>query len=57
MRKLITEARKGYMLQPKQFMDWQRFMEQMWEFEGVTAEMLRRTQPERTITASSLARQ
>ena len=42
MRKLPTEARKGYMLQPKQFMDWQRFMEQMWEFEGVTAEMLRR---------------
>lgn len=42
MRKLPTEARKGYMLQPKQFMDWQRFVEQLWEFEGVTAEMLRR---------------
>jgi hypothetical protein len=42
MRKLPTEARKGYMLQPKQFMDWQRFIEQIWGFEGVTPEMLRR---------------
>jgi hypothetical protein len=42
MRKLPNEARKGYMLQPKQFMDWQRFLEQIWEFEGVTPEMLRR---------------
>ncbi|MDQ3249121.1 MAG: CpXC domain-containing protein [Chloroflexota bacterium] len=42
MRKLPNEARKGYMLQPKQFSDWQRFMDQMWEFEGVTPEMLRR---------------
>ncbi|HRW06711.1 MAG TPA: CpXC domain-containing protein [Caldilineaceae bacterium] len=42
MRKLPTEARKGYMLQPKQFMDWQRLLEQLWEFEGVTPEMLRR---------------
>lgn len=42
MRKLPTEARKGYLLQPKQFMDWQRLMEQLWEFEGVTPEMLRR---------------
>ena len=42
MRKLPNEARKGYMLQPKQFHDWQRFMEQLWEFEGVTPEMMRR---------------
>lgn len=42
MRKLPNEARKGYMLQPKQFMDWQRFIEQIWGFEGVTPEMLRR---------------
>ncbi len=42
MRKLPTEARKGYMLQPKQFMDWQQLMEQLWGFEGVTPEMLRR---------------
>lgn len=42
MRKLPQEARKGYMLQPKQFADWNRLMEQLWEFEGVTPEMLRR---------------
>ncbi|MCX6046108.1 MAG: CpXC domain-containing protein [Chloroflexi bacterium] len=42
MRKLPAEARKGYMLQPKQFFDWQHFMEQIWGFEGVTPEMLRR---------------
>jgi len=42
MRKLPSEARKGYMLQPKQFFDWQHFMEQIWGFEGVTPEMLRR---------------
>jgi hypothetical protein len=29
------------MLQPTQFVDWQRFVEKLWEFEGVTAEMLR----------------
>jgi hypothetical protein len=42
MRKLPQEARKGYMLQPRQFADWNRLMEQLWEFEGVTPEMLRR---------------
>jgi len=42
MRKLPTEGRKGYMLQPKQFMDWQQLIEQLWGFEGVTPEMLRR---------------
>jgi hypothetical protein len=42
MRKLPQEARKGYMLQPKQFADWNRLMEQLWGFEGVTPEMLRR---------------
>lgn len=42
MRRLPTEARKGYLLQAKQFTDWQRFMEALWEFEGVTPEMLRR---------------
>lgn len=42
MRKLPTDARKGYMLQPKQFVDWNHFMEQLWGFEGVTPEMLRR---------------
>jgi hypothetical protein len=42
MRKLPTESRRGYLLQPQQFVDWQRFMEKLWEFEGVTPEMLRR---------------
>jgi hypothetical protein len=42
MRKLPQEARKGYMLQPRQFADWNQLMEQLWEFEGVTPEMLRR---------------
>jgi hypothetical protein len=30
------------MLTPKQYLDWQRFIEKMWEFQGVTPEMLRR---------------
>lgn len=42
MRKLPQEQRRGYMLQPKQYMDWQRFIERLWEFQGVTPEMLRR---------------
>ncbi|MEM7531873.1 MAG: CpXC domain-containing protein [Chloroflexota bacterium] len=42
MNKLPTESRRGYMLQPQPFMDWQRFMEKLWESEGVTPEMLRR---------------
>ena len=42
MRKIPADQRKGYMLQPTQFVDWQRFMEKLWEFEGVTPEMLRR---------------
>ncbi len=42
MAKLPGEARRGYMLQPQQFFDWNRLMEKLWEFEGVTPEMLRR---------------
>ena len=42
MRRLPQEQRRGYMLTPKQYMDWQRFMEKLWEFQGVTPEMLRR---------------
>ena len=42
MRRLPQEQRRGYMLTPKQYMDWQRFIEKMWEFQGVTPEMLRR---------------
>lgn len=42
MRKTPQEQRKGYFLQPRQYMDWERFVEQLWEFEGVSAETLRR---------------
>jgi hypothetical protein len=42
MRRLPQEQRRGYMLTPKQYMDWQRFVEKLWEFQGVTPEMLRR---------------
>lgn len=53
MSKIPSDARRGYMLQPRQFVDWQRFMETLWEFEGVTPEMLRR-QREQTALLQSL---
>ena len=55
MRKLPTEARKGYMLQPKQYSDWQRFSEKIWELEGVTPEMLRRQRDQSTLLQSLMA--
>jgi hypothetical protein len=54
MRKLPQEQRRGYMLQPKQYMDWNRFNEQLWEFEGVTAEMLRRQRAQTELMQSLL---
>lgn len=54
MRKLPQEERKGYMLQPKLFQDWTRFTEQLWEFEGVTAEMLRRQRAQTDLMQSLL---
>lgn len=42
MRKLPQESRRGYLLQAKEYADWNRFMEVLWGFEGVTPEMLRR---------------
>lgn len=42
MAKLSNEQRRGYMLAPKQYGDWDRFMEKMWEFEGITPEMRKR---------------
>ncbi len=42
MRRLPNEERRGYMLQPKQFFDWDTFLEQFWGFEGVTPEELHR---------------
>ncbi|HAJ34824.1 MAG TPA: hypothetical protein DCL15_03900 [Chloroflexi bacterium] len=55
MRKLPTEARRGYMLQPKEYLDWNRFIEKLWEFQGVTPEMLRRQRDQAT-AIQSLAR-
>jgi hypothetical protein len=49
MRKIPSDQRKGYMLQPTQYVDWQRFVEKLWEFEGVTAEMLRRQREQSTL--------
>lgn len=54
MAKLPSDARRGYMLQPQQFMDWQRFVEKLWEFEGVTAEMLRRQREQSALLQSLL---
>ncbi len=55
MRELSNEDRRGYMLQPQQFMDWQRFMEAFWEFEGVTPEMLRRQRDQTELLQSLLS--
>ncbi len=41
MGRLSNEQRRGYMLNPKQFFDWESFLEKFWGFEGVTPEMLR----------------
>jgi hypothetical protein len=42
MRTIPSEKRRGYLLQPRQFFDWNNLVEKLWEFEGVTPEMLRR---------------
>ena len=55
MRKLPTESRRGSMLQPKEYLDWNRFVEKLWEFQGVTPEMLRR-QRDQAAAIQSLAR-
>jgi len=55
MRKLPQDQRRGYMLQPRQYMDWNRFLEQLWEFEGVTAEMLRRQRAQTELLQSLLS--
>ena len=55
MRKLPAESRRGYMLQPKEYLDWNRFIEKLWEFQGVTPEMLRR-QRDQVAAIQSLAR-
>lgn len=55
MRRLPNESRRGYMLQPKQYFDWETFLEKFWEFEGVTAEELHR-QRDQSELISSLVR-
>jgi hypothetical protein len=52
MRKIPSDQRKGYMLQPTQYVEWQRFVEKLWEFEGVTAEMLRRQREQSALLQS-----
>jgi hypothetical protein len=42
MAKIPSSSQRGYMLQPKEFVELDRLMEKLWEFEGVTPEMLRR---------------
>lgn len=55
--RLPNEQRRGYMLNPKQFFDWESFLEKFWGFEGVTPEMLRmqRDQSELITTLVRLA--
>lgn len=55
MGRLPNEQRRGYMLNPKQFFDWESFLEKFWGFEGVTPEMLR-TQREQSELVTSLVR-
>jgi hypothetical protein len=55
MRRLPNESRRGYMLQPKQYFDWETFLEKFWEFEGVTPEELHR-QRDQSELVSSLVR-
>jgi hypothetical protein len=55
MGRLSNEQRRGYMLNPRQFFDWDSFLEVFWGFEGVTPEMLR-TQREQSELVTSLVR-
>lgn len=55
MRKLPQEERRGYMLQPRQFADWQSFMEQLWEFEGISRESMRRQRAQSELAQSLMA--
>lgn len=55
MNQLPTEERRGYLLQPQQFFDWDSFLEKLWGFEGVTPEELRQ-QREQAELVSRLVR-
>ncbi len=54
MSGLPNEKRRGYMLAPTQYMDWEGFMEKMWEFEGVTPEMRKRQRDQVALIESLL---
>jgi len=55
MGRLPSEQRRGYMLNPQQFFEWESLLEKLWGFEGVTPEMLR-TQREQSELITSLVR-
>lgn len=55
MNRLPNEQRRGYMLNPRQFFDWDSLLEVLWGFEGVTPEMLR-TQRDQSELITSLVR-
>ncbi len=52
MGRLPSEQRRGYMLQPQQFFEWDSLMEKLWGFEGVTPEMLRRRREQSDLIGS-----
>ena len=52
MGRLPSDQRRGYMLQPQQFFEWDSLMEKLWGFEGVTPEMLRRRREQSELIGS-----
>ncbi len=54
MGQLPSDQRRGYMLQPQQYFDWDSLMEKLWGFEGVTPEMLRRRREQSDLISSLL---
>ncbi|MDE0183160.1 MAG: CpXC domain-containing protein [Caldilineaceae bacterium] len=52
MGRLPSDERRGYMLQPQQFFEWDSLMEKLWGFEGVTPEMLRRRREQSELIGS-----
>lgn len=52
MGRLPSDQRRGYMLQPQQFFEWDSLMEKIWGFEGVTPEMLRRRREQSELIGS-----
>ena len=52
MGRLPSDQRRGYMLQPQQFFEWESLLEKLWGFEGVTPEMLRRRREQSELIGS-----